>query len=37
MRVQRGASGTREHENQPSSSITKKRLLVDLSVHADDF
>jgi hypothetical protein len=32
-----GASGTREHENQPSSSITKKELLVDLSDHAEDF
>ena len=37
MGVQIGASGTREHENHPSSSITKKQRLADLSVHADDF
>jgi len=37
MRVQIRASGTREHENQPSGSITKKQLLGDQGVHADDF
>ena len=37
MRVQIRASGTREHKNQPSSSITKKQLLGDLGVHASDF
>jgi hypothetical protein len=37
MRVQIRASGTREHENQSSSSITKKQLLVNLSDHAEDF